>query len=359
MSDEYFITEYTFRPLPWISKSTLTTYKFCRRAFERKYILKKDIPIGQTASNGTNMHVIASKFFDVINYKKLFKCSVYPDVPLRENRITSFMINTIKDILPIGAERYLPYRKILTNFALLEAHNYIRLHTKYKGNPNKILKYYPPIVRERYNEHRPSMTFGTTDRINLEEDDEVEYRYILDYKTGRVPISVKRGPKNKNNMLSYKLPPIKMLEIHFYAMLYAFYNGATLHPEILDHITNSSRFIGGAKVPKVDEYFFDRDGDPFDFSKIIVGFAYISRYEDKPYVPIKSVNRKSFAALFRAINVLRTALKYGGPWDDKPNYYKCGKFCSLNPMEECLSEEEKELVFGKDYIERYLKENKK
>jgi len=359
ITDKSFVSRYTFRNLPWVSKSTIGTFKFCRRLFEDTYILKKRPMVKQTAKDGINMHLVVSKFFDVIDYKKLLELEIRSDIPLRESNIFYFIIRTLRDMLPQGAVNYKPYRQILTNFAIAEADNYTKIYIKYSGEADKILKYYPPVAREQYREHKPTMTFGTTDRINIEEENHIKYKYIMDYKTGNVPIDVKRGLVDKDNMLSCVLPSDKMREIHFYIMLDTFYNGGVLCPEILKFITDPSEFVVGAKVPKVDHYFYDKKGEPYDFSKIRAGFIYISRDEKKPYVPIKAVTRKSFASLFRGINQVRTAVKNNGPWTATPSSYKCWKICTKNPMEECLSEEEKRIAFGSEFIKKYLENKEK
>jgi len=333
---------YTYRTLPWFSKSTIISYRFCPYLFFLRYIRGESWESGLPAETGTNMHAIYDAFFDVINMKELERIPINHEEELLHSRVYDFMHKTAMEMIPVDSREYNVYKTLIKNFAILEAQHWIKLNDKYNGNFNTVFKYFKPVLREQYVEAPIVQLFGTIDRENNHEEDGVELKEIYDYKTGHIPKSVLAGPKKPGDEYSWELPTEKSFELHFYLVLEMIRRGYRLHPDIVEYITNDEYFIEDSGVPKVKDYFFDAHGDLVDYKNMFrLGIIYLNG--DQPYVPKKIPGKRSLTSVFSWINRLRTMIHNNDVFIKEPNFWKC-KNCSL--ISRCLNEEETKLIFG-------------
>jgi len=332
---------YTYRKLPWMSKSTILGYRFCQHLFMLRYIQGVSHGVGISAETGTNMHVIYAKFFETLDYEKVKKIVVNYTEDLENTKIYKYFFKHMMEMIPPTSRTFEPYQIRVKNFALLETAHWIELNRKYKENFNKIMKFFVPLMMEKYLECDPLMIFGTVDRKGIYEDDD-KLQVIYDYKTGHVPKDVKKGTKT-NDPFSWTLATTKSFELHYYMVLEMFRRGFTLDPEIVAFCTEEKYFYSGVKFPDVKNYFYDSKGDPVnprDYYRL--GIIYTGG--DEPWVPKKYPNKRSLKSVFVWINKIRTILTNDGPFNKEPTYWKC-RNCNEDVQKECLNEQEHAMIF--------------
>ena len=336
---------YTYRPLPWMSKSTVISEKFCPYLFFLRYIRGMDIGVSLAAKTGVNMHMVCEKFFEKIDIPALERIPIIYNEQIENSRVFNFMLNTAMELIPIESRKYITYQNILTNFALIEAVHWIELNRRFEENREKVLKYFIPMYLEKYVEAKNVLLYGTLDRKNRVLDGKREVFEIYDYKTGHVPRSVTRGLQYSDNEFSWDLPSDKMFELHFYVLLDILNRGFTLAPEIINYLMLPQFFTKDSPLPKLAYYFYDKHGVGYKFQKDYrVGIIYLNG--DIPYVPKKLAGKRSMGAVFRRINSLRGKMYRKEPFLKQPNYYIC-RNCSIS--DKCLSEQEMELLgLGRD-----------
>ena len=340
---------YTYRKLPWLSKSTILGYRFCGHLFYLRYFEGSDFGVSLKAETGTNMHVLYEKFFDILDFDDLFKIVIDYTEKVEDSNVFQYFYNTLMEMIPVDSRSFKPYITMCTNFALLEADHWITLNREHQENRSKVIKYFLPVAKEKFIECPVLEIFGTIDRKSIWSNGK-EYFILYDYKTGYIPNDVKKGKKTSDNF-SWTLPSKKNFELHFYLILEMCGAGYTIHPDIVDYCTNPKYFNRDSTVPDVKNYFFDKDGKvvkPKDFYR--VGIIYTGG--DKPWVPKKYPNKRSFKTVFKWINEIRSIMHNGGPYNKEISYWKCRE-CNEVVREKCLSDEEKKAIFwGEDNAKR-------
>lgn len=333
---------YTYRKLPWVSKSTILGYRFCGHLFYLRYFVGTDFGANLKAETGTNMHVLYEKFFDVLDYDDLFNIVIdYTQEIGEDNKIYQYFYNILMEMIPVDSRSFTPYQTMCKNFALLEADHWITLNRENQENRGKVLKYFMPLAKEKYVECPSIQIFGTIDRKSIWSNGK-EYIILYDYKTGYIPNDVKKGKRSSDNF-SWTLPTKKNFELHFYIILDMCGSGYKLHPEIIDYCMNPKKFYEGSELPKLKYYFLDKDDKPVN-PKDLYRAGIIYTGGEKPWVPKKYPNKRSFASVFRWINKIRTVIHNDGPFNKEPSYWKCRE-CNEVVREKCLSEEEKKMLF--------------
>jgi len=331
---------YTYRKLPWLSKSTILAYRFCQHLFDLRY--NKGMDTGSTvkAETGTNMHILYAKFFDLIDYTVLMNIVIDYEKDLNDTAVYQYFYKILMELIPPKSRTYKPYQWMVKNFALLETDDWINLNRIHKGKMPKILKYFKPLYIEKFLECEDLMLYGTVDRMGWFADMK-DMKIMYDYKTGRVPADVKKGPKS-SDPFSWTLPTKKNFEMHFYLTLEMYRMGFHLHQDIVDYCTLPKHF--GEDVPKVDSYFYDKNERPVDVGDYYrVGFVF-SGDEDMPYVPKKKPSKRSFTSVFKWINKIRGIIHDGGPYIKEPSFWKCRE-CNETIRDKCLTEEEEKMIF--------------
>ena len=332
---------YTYRILPWLSKSTILGYRFCQYLFDLRYNKGKDYGVSIKAETGTNMHVLYEQFFNIIEYSILEKFVLDYTDEIANTPVYKYFFKIMMELIPVDSRSFKPYRIMVNNFAMLEADHWITLNREYKENRSTVLKYFIPLAREKYKECPVLQIFGTIDRKALWGNGK-DVIILYDYKTGHIPADVKKGKKSEDNF-SWTIPTKKSFELHFYLILEMCAAGYSIHPEIVEFCTNERWFYKEAEIPKVKNYFFNREGKAIKVRDLYrVGIIYTGG--DQPYVPKKYPHKKSFKSVFEWINKIRTVIKNNGPFNKEPTYWKCRE-CNDVVRDECLNEQEKKMIF--------------
>jgi len=336
---------YTYRPLPWMSKSTIIAQKFCAYLFFLRYIRGMDIGVSLAAETGINMHMVCEKFFKFLKIPELERIPIIYNEPVENSRVFQFFVKTAMEIIPIESRKYTVYQNILKNLALIETVHWIDLNQQFNEKRDKVLKYFIPVYLEKYIERKEVLLYGTVDRKNRmllveSKKKQKDIFEMYDYKTGHVPKAVTRGLKHSDNEFSWELPTDKMFELHFYILLDILNRGFTIHQDILDYLMKPANFKKNQPIPKLDFYFFDKHNEGYKFQDDYrVGIIYLNG--DIPYVPKKRAGKRSMGAVFKRINGLRGKIYRKEPFLKEPNYYIC-RNCSIS--DRCLSEQEMELL---------------
>lgn len=345
---------YTFRPLPWMSKSAILGHRFCEWSFYRGYILGEDTVTSKKAATGTNMHVVMSAWFKRDKKRKigldvieLSKIPIDYEEYIIDTRVYHYMLKTLNEFLPQDSRNYTPYSIVLRNFALIEAEHWILLNEKFNGNIPRVLKYFIPNTVEKYIEDPDTMLYGTLDRKNKAYRKSKDLIEILDYKTGHVPKMVKDCSREVVEDYRWDLPSNKSFELHFYLMLDLLNRGYTLHPDIVAFMTETKYFVAEPdfNISKVKPYFYTPEGKPYKFTDDYrIGIIFLGDKEG-PYVAKKKSARVSMKSVFKAVNHLRGKIYRQEGYNKEPNFFKCRE-CSM--VQECLDAVEKDLMGFED-----------
>ncbi len=283
-SHEYKYLEFP----PYVSKSTLKAFKGCLYRFKKTYIDKVDFTPNMVMAEGISLHQIYDRFFDLLDYETLVNLEWAKEHDSPYSQVYNFFLSVISVILPENFKNIHIINNVKSFCRMEENHWFnIRSHEK---NRSKWLEYFKPISKEKFFSNEQYQLFGTIDRINREEKDGV---LIIDYKTGNVPLPVKRdGAK--------ELPGQFVMEGNLYCILYLLGNG----------------------------YILDEQGDFYkDGVKVRPNLEYsiIFTNTNPAIVCRKKMSKYSIKSIMKNTPIVRN---YQGPWDRQPNITRC-RVCPL------------------------------
>lgn len=362
--------KYKRMPPPWISKSKLNKDDWCGFDYYEHYVLQIYTKT-RLSVEGTNMHMVLHRFFkklkmeDLIEpeerYQKLLGegktfFDVDKNIPIDRQPFRRFIYEMCMKHVPPKHRGYPKYKLILSNFATIECERWIKLNDMSK-NKEEILKYFKPILLEQRFEFEKYYLFGTIDRVDVEIlPNKTRKILIIDYKTGKVPPDIQAGLQKPLNQYSWKLGSDKMKELHFYGLIYLFYNEWELKDE-LNHFLLSDEWLRtkidsknyiATKELKKEHYKslgakkarIYKDGKTLKKGDILVCVYYLGG--DKPYKVVKEFNYTSFGTLIKHINDLRSREKHNMYITDPRLVFDeivCEKYKGCSKFEHC-----KELV---------------
>lgn len=342
--------EYISYKFPFVSKSKLKSFLFCKYDFYDQKILKNKQPRREDAIEGTNMHVVFNRFYANLKPEHVFKDEFTdPRIPIHRHPFRKFIYDACMNLVKPDQRGYGKYKNILSNFASIECKRFLRLNTRLH-NKQEIFDCFKPLYLEKKLVYKPLFLYGTIDRVNVEVmPNGKKVIAIYDYKTGNVPKSVMTYDENVSGNLSWKLPPYLMKEIHFYAILYALSSGWNVGDEVKDFLVNEDWwFIKKDGMTYGDSLNYKKDYltslqkkyKLFKAGKLLKGSDYLIGYYflngDKGYRPLKKFNYKSYTSTLALINEYRSCVhhKY---YVKHPKFvfnpYGCEKRCRR--FEEC------------------------
>jgi len=352
--------DYINLPFPWHSKSKLGEDGYCKWAYFDRYI-RGNVPIKERSSiEGSNMHVVFSMFFGDLTYEEIDPfMTVESTMKVKNHPLKRFIYEKCMEYVKPSERGNFFYKNIIDNFALVETQRFIELCNRV-SNKIEIFKYFKPLYTEQRFEIKSIKWFGTRDRVDIHvSPNGAKKIIIIDYKTGRVPSKIKEGPKNPLNQFTWTLPTTKMEELHFYAITFLIQAGWQLSEEVIDFLINpkwwfytkdnatyeeskeyKKAYLKSLNTKKNNRWRIYKDGRELKQGDIILCICYLGG--DKPYKVMKEFNYRSYEAVIRHSNDLRSR-HYNEIFVDHPsyvfdefvceNYKRCGRV--LECKEKC------------------------
>ena len=302
---------YQYIPFPYLSKSSYKRYKACKYAFKRLVIDKVETHGSRIMVQGTTLHFIYYKFFDLVDMDILFGLEWFVQNGTIGSPVYQYFYNVIAEFL----DNEVPNKHMkmnIQNFCMLQENLWVMYRVKEKSK-SKLKRLFIAGIMEREIVMRDDyhMLFGTVDRIVREGNRLV----ICDYKTGKVPNKVRDEIRDsvytKVNLTHYTM------EGAFYILLYLLNNGYTAQQNIDGRWDLYKEGVMCNKVLKTIDYAF-----------IFTGAR--SRRGPTYYVARKSAKIVSIRSILKNIQVMRANTN----WMREPNVIRC-RMCPLF-VTECM-----------------------
>lgn len=314
------------------SKSSIMTYFFCPYNFYQTKILKNRPSAGRRASEGSLLHHIFELFFyredrGGIDYEILWDLDIERGYGTYKNEVYSYFMDTLFALMP---DEYKADRRLVMNlkaFAKMQTNRWKEITYHFSDNKGECRKYfYPASMEYRLEERHPDVPRklkGYVDVLmrapSLESDGRERIR-LVDYKTGRVPIGIKRERvQHPRRYYSKELPSKYVFEGNFYCLIYLLSKG---YEFIKDDEGSYFLYLNGERVnPRWLEYEF-----------------VFTNTTEEAYRARKNFNLMSIRAAFDKMETIDNHyaefLAGKRKFERDPNEYKC-KFCGFF-LEDCV-----------------------
>jgi len=348
--------DYISLPFPWHSKSKLSEDGYCKWQYYNRYHLKNVQKKQRSAVEGTNTHMVFSMFFgDLKDEDTLPFIDAKSTVRIKNHPIKEFIYRRCMTYVKPSERGHPYYKNIINNFALIETERFIQLCNRVT-NKKDIVTYFKTLLTEQRWEIDSAKWFGTLDRVDVFVSPNGSKKImIIDYKTGKVPNSIKNGPKNPSNQFTWSLSPSKMLELHFYGIMYLIKVGWQLSKEVIEYLTNpkwwfytkegktyeeskeiKKQYLKSLNTGRANKWKIYKDGRELKQGDIILSIYYLGG--DKPYKVMKEFNYRSYGAVIRHSNDLRSR-DYNEIFVDDPSYvfdeFVCENYKRCTNVEKC------------------------
>lgn len=293
-------SEYHNIPFPYISKSVFKKFFHCRYAFKRNVIDRVAMVQNRKMMEGTSLHYLFYKFFDLVDENTLWELDWRKDSDTRYSPVYQYFFSLLGTLLVENTTNVAVLQNI-RNFCRMEENHwyYLREHIK---DRKKIWYYWwlSPHFREEFIRNDTLQIFGTIDRINTEEEKLV----ICDYKTGKVPAALRR--EKGRNEYSTELPPDYCVEGNFYVLLYILFKGFNI------------------ALGEDNKYHFYYQGVEHDeiVKKYDYAFIFLGDQEGEVYIARKKTSMRSIRSIIDKLDIIRTCKEF----PREPNYYRC-RYC--------------------------------
>lgn len=315
--------EYKRMPFPWVSKSKIKTRDYCDYSFWLQYIQHERRKKREDAVQGTNMHMVFSKFFKEITPEHMFKpefCD--PFIQTHNHPLRRFIYETCMRWVKPEQRNFDKYKNILRNFATIETERWLYLNVELKGRKGEIFDLFRPTLIEKRLENEDNHIFGTIDRGNIDLMPGGSKKIcIYDYKTGNVPKAVVEHIDDTLKPHDWKLPSSFMKEIHFYGFLYLLQAGWNISEELSEFLNDpkwwfikkdnmgyqKTRAWKSKYITSLGKkYKLYKGGNVFKQGDILVGYYFLNG--SKAYKPVKELGYPSLKSVFLSINDLRSVM---------------------------------------------------
>lgn len=307
------------------SKSAIMSYDYCPYSFYKGTILRERGKKWAPAVQGTELHLVYEKFFypadrGGIDMKVLWKLDPITNFGKKTNQVYVYFYDVLFNSIDVS---YRTSGKMLLNMRSFAAYQATRWRMyRYKYHQKSIVeRYFLPlgleskIVTNHPDVPRPLKGFIDIVVRHPKEPGKRETIIISDYKTGRIPLSLKRELDNEpNSVYSKDLPPKFNFEGNWYCLLYLLDQGYEfkLNPK-----------HKGRNGPLYDLYYKGDVVKNVDW----LNFAFIFTNSTKVYVGRKKAKINSMRAAMRKIakmeNELREIFRGEKEWLRKDDPYKC------------------------------------
>ena len=191
-------------------------------AYKNDYLGEREDVMTKRTDIGTDTHMIFGEFWKYFDIDYLYKeVDINHAIDLDNNPVTYYFYGICMSLTPEYDRDVSVLQRIFWKFSKLHAGRFLSLHALFKGNKLKVYEYFTPVIIEQHYYNELLEIYGTLDCVFKTISQSLkETLFISDIKTGNIPASIKRGPRNVGDETSVEVPPKLMFEIHFYALLY-------------------------------------------------------------------------------------------------------------------------------------------
>ena len=348
--------DYIDLPFPWQSKSKLNEDSYCEWQYYDHYIMKNPQHKGRDAIEGTNMHMVLSNFFNYLNEEDIEPFyNVDLTIGIRTHPLRRFIYERCMEYVKPSERGHPFYKNVINNFATAETERFIELRSRVSSK-KEILQYYKPLLTEQRWEIDLIKWHGTLDRVDIVvAPNGTKKIMIVDYKTGRVPSSILKGPRNPIDQFSWELSTEKMKELHFYGIMYLLRAGWTLSNEVVEFLTDpkwwfytkdnlsyeeskkvKDDYVKSLNSKKDNRWKIYKENRELKQGDIILCIYYLGG--DKPYKVMKEFNYRSYKSVLMQSNDRRSK-DYNKKWVDHPKYvfneFVCSNYKRCQLVEKC------------------------
>jgi len=348
--------DYISKGFPWHSKSKIIEDGYCRWQYYNRYIMGNVTKRERPSVQGTNMHMVFSMFFGDLKDEEILPfIDVEATTLIKNHPIRRFIYERCM-IYVKPSERGNPfYKNVIRNFAMIETERFIQLCNRLSTKKD-IIRFFKPLLTEQRWEIPPIKWFGSLDRVDVYvAPNSAKKVVVIDYKTGKIPKAILRGPKNPLNQFTWELASPKMKELHFYAIMYLMRAGWELSPQVIDYLTNKDwwfyikeghtleeskeikkNYLTSLNTRKNNRLKMYKDGRELKQGDIIVCIYYLGG--DEPYKVMKEFNYRSYRAVIMHSNDLRSR-DFNEIFVDHPSYvfkeFECENYKKCSKVQEC------------------------
>ena len=199
-------------------------FKSCRYRFKRVVLEKLSLTGNQIMQDGTNLHWVFQQTLLKVDKEYIFNLDWQSNLDTQQNEVYKYLYSLACTFIPPSLDNRHVFMN-LQSWALFETVHWIDIRRQYRNRVD-IWKYWFPLQMEGFYYNESAQLFGTIDRLFADIKGEV----IGDYKTGRVPISVRRA-KVLDYASGTDLPAKYTVEGNFYVLLYKLSHGYTIQKE--------------------------------------------------------------------------------------------------------------------------------
>lgn len=252
-------------------------------------------------TEGTNLHYIFYKFFDLIDFNILWSLDFAPGHDTPYNAVYNYFYSILVSF--VGEENVVSnIRSNIQSFCRFEENHWFDLRA-HNANRAEVERNFKPGLRERekFDFNEEYQLFGTIDRISYEDKKVI----IIDYKTGRVPKGILG--EEKTGIYCSKLDNTKAREGNFYVILYLLRNGYKIGKED-DGWHFYNRGFKADEVIKTIDFMFLYTGH------MAIGVGFPPYYACRKKPTMRSIN-------FILDKVIE--MRLNTDWSRDVNYYRC------------------------------------
>lgn len=303
-------SKYTHKSLPWVSKSKINNFNWCKYKFKRTEIDGVRYDMGVQAKRGIYLHEIFNMWFDVIDFEELWNLEwrsvgaygeevameytpVYRYFESKMYKIASELIGEEESV--IRTDFFIKIN--VKGFLSFEYDHWMSIRNTF-DNKHKCRSYFIPGTngREKFYMDENFKMYGRLDRINR--DYGPKKTVLIDYKTGRIP---KAGRENKrsasNNLYTVGMPTSKSKEGHFYMILWLLNRGYEFN--LVEGSDGKERIypMYNGKITKVKEV---------EFAFLFTNGSKTGKHDNRNYIITRfRFNNRSMRSVFNNIEEIR------------------------------------------------------
>lgn len=281
---------------PWVSKSSLYKFDNCKYSYWKAHVLgERSFSSNIYMKWGTNFHELFENFFKAVDFDILWEIDWVTATDTKHSLVYNYFLSVMRSLITEKVpSNVLIYQ--IKSFSRMEENHWFAIRTQSKSKA-ECKSLFRPVQYEKKYVNAEYQLVGIVDRVTREDDKKI---LISDYKTGRIPISLKRSV---NYVYCDGLPSDKVREGNFYCLLYLFQIGYKM---MKNEKGVWQLYYNGIRKTQKDFKWLD--------------YCFIYTNARRAYIGRKKFSVSSAQAIFRKIEKIRS---WDKGWYREPNSYKC------------------------------------